>query len=289
MVFRRGPARKTLVLSWNLEDDTFAMGQWFLGRIYERRCDLSPDGELLACFAAKYRKPLFTWTAISRPPYLTALALWPKGDAWAGGGLFESPRDFRLNHRGRPGAPVLPGDAPLPRKFTVSALDPALGMGEDLPILSERLLRDGWQWVVPPGSGKPAGPRLFRKYDPPRVRALALTRGRKSALSLRVLQHGVMEQGGRWYIETAEIVDALGGRVRDFGRIDWADADHNGDVLLARNGRLERLDHRKLSGDGEPAIIADLNGLAFEPVEAPEWATSWKAPSRLKFRKIGRN
>ena len=92
VVFRRGPSKQVLVLLWNLKDDVLVPGQWFKGRIYERRCDLSPDGEMLAYFAAKHRGPFGTWTAVSRPPYLTALALWPKGDAWGGGALFEDER-----------------------------------------------------------------------------------------------------------------------------------------------------------------------------------------------------
>ena len=58
------------------------MGQWFKGRIYEKRCDLSPDGTKLIYFAQKINtrtlndpKYSYAWTAISRPPYLTALAL----------------------------------------------------------------------------------------------------------------------------------------------------------------------------------------------------------------------
>ena len=61
----------------------------FKGRIYERRCDLSPDGQLLGYFAADRLSGFGTWTAVSRPPFLTALALWPKGDAWGGGAFFQ--------------------------------------------------------------------------------------------------------------------------------------------------------------------------------------------------------
>ncbi|EGF90901.1 hypothetical protein ABI_23130 [Asticcacaulis biprosthecium C19] len=78
VVFRRGPSRTVLLLTWDLESDTLTAGQWFKGRIYERRCDLSPDGELLCYFAAKHHGRPGTWTAISRPPYLKALALWEK-------------------------------------------------------------------------------------------------------------------------------------------------------------------------------------------------------------------
>ena len=101
VVFRRGPSKSVLLLAWDLENDTLTPGQWLRGRIYERRCDLSPDGELLAYFAANQREPLYSWTAVSRPPYLTALALWPKGDCWGGGGLFRHERTLALN-RGHP-------------------------------------------------------------------------------------------------------------------------------------------------------------------------------------------
>src|SRR5260370_16572519 len=84
---------------WNTDDDTFECGQWLKGRIYERRCDLSPEGDLLLYFAANFRKPYYSWTAISRPPFLTALFLWPKGDCWGGGGHFLSRKQIALNHR----------------------------------------------------------------------------------------------------------------------------------------------------------------------------------------------
>jgi hypothetical protein len=88
VVFRRGPSKQVLTISWNTETHEFRMGQWFKGRIYERRCDLSSSGEKLIYFAAKYRSTLYTWTAVSRPPFPTALLLWPKGHAWGGGGVF---------------------------------------------------------------------------------------------------------------------------------------------------------------------------------------------------------
>lgn len=60
VVFRRGPSNKVAVIGWNRNDDTFSVGQWFYGRIYEYRCDVSPDGRHILYFAAKYgrRNPL---------------------------------------------------------------------------------------------------------------------------------------------------------------------------------------------------------------------------------------
>jgi hypothetical protein len=37
-----------------------------------------------------------TWTAISTPPYFTALALWPAFGHWTGGGLFQSDRNILI-------------------------------------------------------------------------------------------------------------------------------------------------------------------------------------------------
>jgi hypothetical protein len=74
VVLRRGPSKDVLLLRWDLATDSFEAGQWLSGRIYERRCDLSPSGERFIYFAANHRPPLGTWTAVSRPPYFTALA-----------------------------------------------------------------------------------------------------------------------------------------------------------------------------------------------------------------------
>ena len=51
LILRRGPARWYHLISWRTDTDTFEHGAWFRGRIYEDRCDLSPDGELFLYFA----------------------------------------------------------------------------------------------------------------------------------------------------------------------------------------------------------------------------------------------
>src|SRR6185369_10123233 len=146
VVFRRGPSKWVQLIKWNTDDDSFEPGQWFHGRIYERRCDLSPTGSRLIYFASKLNKrtledPEYTyaWTAISRPPSFTALALWPKGDCWHGGGLFETNRTIWLNHR--PDA-AKPHPEHKPKGFKV--LPNPQAYGEDGPIYARRLIRDGW-------------------------------------------------------------------------------------------------------------------------------------------------
>lgn len=150
IIFRRGPSKWTQLIKWNTQTDTFDYGQWFRGRIYEKRGDLSPNGNLLVYFVSKFNKSTladaeytYAWTAVSKPPWLTALALWPKGDCWHGGGLFENDKTMMLNHRPEVAQPH-PKHTP-PRWMTVTSNPEA--SGEDEPIYSKRLTRDGWQVV----------------------------------------------------------------------------------------------------------------------------------------------
>jgi hypothetical protein len=88
---------------WDRDTDKFTPGQWFKGKIYPDRSDLSPDGRYLIYFAMggvawAIPKTGGTWTAISRVPSLTALALWPEGgDTRDGGGLFASNNSYWLD------------------------------------------------------------------------------------------------------------------------------------------------------------------------------------------------
>src|SRR5919198_4444283 len=78
VVIRRGPSKQVCTVLWDRRRDEFRLGQWLRGRIYERRSDLSPDGKHLIYFAMNGRwnsEAKGSWTAISRAPYLKALAL----------------------------------------------------------------------------------------------------------------------------------------------------------------------------------------------------------------------
>jgi len=103
VILRRGPTKWFHVTLWDTQKDAFEGGQWFRGRIYPERCDVSPNGKLFLYFAGKFRQRDVgrgyhrTWTAVSRPPYLTALALWPIGDTWGGGGVFLDDRTVLIS------------------------------------------------------------------------------------------------------------------------------------------------------------------------------------------------
>lgn len=125
-ILRRGPTKWVQVIAWNTRRDTFTDGAWFKGRIYAEKCDVSPDGNLLVYFCHKGVKLgtdyTDSWTAVSRLPWLDALALWPSGTTYGGGGRFVENRKLMLRtgleprtHRDHPvrGLEIVPGSPPL--------------------------------------------------------------------------------------------------------------------------------------------------------------------------------
>lgn len=58
-----------------------------------------------------------TWTAISTPPYFTALALWPAFGHWTGGGLFRSENDILVMEPETRMVPI--ENVPIPRTVQI--------------------------------------------------------------------------------------------------------------------------------------------------------------------------
>ena len=115
VLLRRGPSDWFHVIRWDMARDRFERGAWLRGRIYEDRCDLSPDGELFLAFVLQGRKgasssTTHAWSAVSRPPWLHALALWPQGTTYGGGGRFTGPRTVVLRNASPRAAAEHPDD-----------------------------------------------------------------------------------------------------------------------------------------------------------------------------------
>lgn len=127
VIFRRGPSSWVHLVKWNTDTDTFEHGQWFHGQIDPRRSDLSPNGELIVYFCATWSKGeeaermiekkragdsthnldrllkhklkvrteyTYAWTAVSKPPFLTAVGLWPKRGLLARGRIVQVESSF---------------------------------------------------------------------------------------------------------------------------------------------------------------------------------------------------
>jgi hypothetical protein len=274
-VFHRGPTRQVELHTWELLTDRITHDQWLKGRIYERRCDLSPRGDLLIYFAAKYETGLRTWTAISKPPFVTALALWPKGDAWGGGGLFDTARRIRLNHK--PDEMKLAPDFRLGSSMAVVPIADWAGHGEDNPIHDVRLERDGWHWSWEGSRSQEHGQSAKRwtTFEPPIRYRKALGRA-SGGVELEMSIEAIHERQGSWYVITYRLA-AGPDVILELGRLDSADVDAHGELLMAGDGRLSRLAPDG-HGDWHPEgirTIVDLSDHRFESRLAPDWAQRW--------------
>ena len=299
VLLRRGPSRWVRLIKWNVAEDRFEAGQWFKGRIYEKRCDLSPDGTKFIYFAQKINQRTlndpeysYAWTAISRPPYLTAVALWRKGDCWNGGGLFETNSRVWLNH--------LPGGSLHPdhRPERLEVIDKIEGRGEDQTVLDKRLARDGWR-LIQPWNGRFVESAFALSQK--RLMEKGLSFDEMLAESLRLKLYELDTNSG-YVTEAPEIREgpSVDGRltlrmvmaVRGFRPIyafsmrspsgttvpiegaEWADWDQRGRVVFARRGKLFAVQPDSTTA-WEERELADFNAHKREPIEAPDWARVW--------------
>jgi hypothetical protein len=252
VIFRRGPSRWVQLIRWYTETDTLEPGQWFHGRIYDERCDLSPNGEHLIYFAAKHQNwrtkdKLVSWTAISRPPFLTAIAFWPNGDTtYGGGGFFDSNKKVRVQTYG--GTPWQPNLVRTPSGIHVQYTD---SYCEEFPLLVKRLERDGWIRCASDGqnfqfekSSKSTGWVIALRWNP---------RDSDRPFSAWCRRRSNNEA----------VLDST----------DWADFDKTGRLVFSRGRKLYCLD----VGNGGVAEreLADFSKNKPEEKPAPDWATHW--------------
>jgi hypothetical protein len=244
-------------------------GQWFKGRVYDRRSGLSPDGSLFLYFASKItgrtlHDPEYTyaWTAISKPPYFTALALWPKRDCWHGGGLFESSWRVWLNHK-----PEVAKPHPKHKPKGLHVTPNPEACGEDAPVWYRRMARDGWS-LIQQGSY----PLTRRGWQTERAEIWERPGRGRTVILRRRLDAICFSRFGGPYVESFWLVLGDGAEVPLPGA-QWADWDQAGRLVFARDGRL-------YSGvlDGAKVVeheLVDLNGNTPTNVEPPKWATRW--------------
>lgn len=95
VIYRRGPSKWTQLILWNLYTDQFTYGQWLKGNVYPQKSSISPDGKYISTAIAKYateksdNTSYNSWTAISKPPYFTALVTLLEKEGQARGGYFD--------------------------------------------------------------------------------------------------------------------------------------------------------------------------------------------------------
>jgi hypothetical protein len=90
-VLRRGPSGWCQAGRWDIAARRYAPGSWLHGTVYPQRCDLSADGRYLCYVALKGNSTWElggTYIAVSRLPWLTALAAWRTPGTWTRGAHF---------------------------------------------------------------------------------------------------------------------------------------------------------------------------------------------------------
>jgi hypothetical protein len=171
VILRQGPHKTYRMILWDRDGDTFHDGQWLKQKVYVGNCDLSPDGKHFLYFTLDGQWGLPTkgsYTVISKPPFFSALRLYPEGDNYGGGGYFiDSERVYVRTHRSTPDLIGRAGG--LERVFAVRPT-PSNPLGlvdaKDKPLRLDEATRD---WLA---AGRPApstaddyeteGPRLYR-------------------------------------------------------------------------------------------------------------------------------
>jgi len=257
VVLRKGPTRHVHLLRWDLATDVVTPGQWLVGRVYNEKCDLSPDGQLLVYFAGKFKKAMGTFTAVCRPPYFTALALWPDSGTWGGGGFFATDHELILNYGYV--IPELNEGRYIPPDFAVVSRAEYQARNPNAETLAQN---NGWREVAEVSDSH----QTHHKAHPTRPRVV-----------LERSYIGSSSSSGYRYrlIETAKGGEPQ--RIEPLGRLDWAEWDHDGSLLMAENGRLLRRPPL-VSLRGTPAEtveVADLRGHVFRSVLPADHAREW--------------
>jgi hypothetical protein len=246
VILRRGPTRQVASIGWHRGTDSFELGQWLHGRIYEHRSDLSPDGRHLIYFAGKGGAPETRapwWTAISRAPYLHAIAFLPQTSTWCGGGAFTDR-----------GAVFLNGGGTLPQGADglIHAESDAMPSGTDGfhmgALYAAAMTRRGWRSDGVPGYGV----SLRRSLDDGWQIELTFETGAADRSSIS--NHYALVRPGYARIDHPEW--------------EWAEVWQDG-VQFAAGGAVH---FARIGRDGalqDQRLIRDFTDMTFETIRAP--------------------
>lgn len=272
ILIKRGPGRCSCTIGWDRVTDTFELGQWLKQRIDHDGADLSPDGKLFVYFVntQKWGEEHGVYRAISRAPWLKALAFWST-DSWTKGpgvGMFFRDQDGQVKLQAWPQIPKwdhvdmevvaeLPDCPPWSKMVTGC-------------YLWKRLQRDGWtaapSWVE---SAKVDADEFARRFEinPPRM------------AFEKPLRHGwkLRQAEGDWSngdhnrpigFKTFAIVSP-DGTVQDQPDWEWAELDPDRNRIVWTAGCI--LFAAGVSRDGmETAnLLLNTRDMRFKPRQAP--------------------
>jgi len=255
--------------------------------------DLSPNGSLLVYSAVRYGSPENRWTAISRPPYFSALVAWQVPGLFAYAGEFDTNNSVRL-YGVKPESPILTGHVPASFKIRYDAAKMTAAQQ-----FQEFRHRTGWRvhpakhrpWEEDPdaisietqietkASINESYPALkwlrlpieplekeFQPQDSERIRGPFLAK-QGIEYELRFLTT---------YMKYHSIVLAheLTQTQYLLRRVDWANLDQRGRVVFTRGGVVYAC-HADSRGQPVVKMLADFTADRFESIPPPDSAIRW--------------
>lgn len=250
VIIRRKPSKCFHIISWDTASDALEHGSWFRGRIYSERCDLSWDGNWMV-YLAMGAGAGEAWNGICAPPWLRTVADIPNMGTYAGGGFFSDARTLQSNDNWCHDRSLSEFSNSNEFPFSIEPMEPG---GEVFPILSYRLERDGWK----------------REGDFGKDQDISLKHSSYSTLCvddpgwswqpspdhpiLRVYYRGYLVHGYtfEFRLEGSDILNS---------EVDWATWDAKGDLLVARQGGIQRYTLDSLK-NGVPTFSADFESLS---------------------------
>ncbi|GAA0999942.1 hypothetical protein GCM10009555_101830 [Acrocarpospora macrocephala] len=258
LIMRRGPSSWWHLLEWDLRLPEVRPGAWFRGTLYPRRCDISPDGKLLGYFAfGDGQPPWDAYFAVSKAPWLTALAAWRTYGTWTGGCEFAADNSLTISasmekqpfHGSHPYDAVVQG---LTTDWTYRDL--------------QNEYKRGWSPLEGAADRMPPELReavLIGRIQPGGDRALVLAH-----TGTDFQQHGI--EG----VQVSYLREEDDGTLTPLPEAAWADWDSEGRLLMAtRDGEVKIIERQ--SGAWTQTWSQDLRDLIPDPAPSPAWAQTW--------------
>jgi hypothetical protein len=262
-IIARGPTSWTRLGRWDVERDEYRHGSWLAGAVYPQRCDVSPDGRWLAYFTLKPSSRWeagrweagWTYIAISRLPWFTALAAWGTDGTWTRGVRFVEDRE-----RWTVGEPDEGDVRPLRGRFGLE-----IRRAETFSVERDR------GWTETEDTPARAEDEMWDEQRAPRV-TLRKPNPREKDRRLLVGGRFAAFRDSRNYDPEVWYALEEGGDLRFLEDAQWADWDAFGRLLVAtRQGRLQVRDP-----DGSRVRWElDLAGDDPDPQPPPNEARVW--------------
>jgi hypothetical protein len=264
-VLRRGPSDWFHVGRWDIDRGVFESGAWVRGTIYPQRCDVSRDGRWLCYFmlrgTARWAAGT-TFVAISRLPWVHALAGWGTSGTWTRGAHFVD--DSRVQELGPPD------------EGTLDARALGCGLAVTRPISYAVERRHGWEEAAESPARDDGDLWDEQRGERVVMRKLRTVVPGEAPFELRVRGHyAAFRQGpvGEDF-EGAEYTLVRGSDATTLGDVQWADWDHTGRLVVATtDGHLQL---RAVDGYA-PTLVddIDLTGFTPDPQPTPNDARRW--------------